>query len=47
MKGEAVQGDYEKPLTQAREAIAAQCDLMKKKEKVLSLTPSDTNSKVG
>jgi heterodisulfide reductase subunit C len=47
MKGEAAQGDYEKPLNQAREAIAAQCDLMKKKDKVLPLTPSDRRFKSG
>jgi len=41
MKGETVQRDYEKPLIQAREAIAAQCDLMRKKDKVLPLTPTD------
>ena len=41
MKEETVQRDYEKPLIQAREAIAAQCDLMRKKDKVLPLTPTD------
>jgi heterodisulfide reductase subunit C len=41
MKGETVQGDYEKPLIRAREAIASQCDLMKRKGKVLALTPAD------
>lgn len=47
MKGEMAQGDYEKPLIQAREAIAAQCDLMKKKDKVLPLTPTDRKFKSG
>jgi len=47
MKGETAQGDYEKPLIQAREAIAAQCDLMKKKDKVLPLTPTDRKFKSG
>lgn len=41
MKGERAQGDYERPLTQAREAILAQCDAMKKKDKVLHLIPMD------
>jgi len=41
MKEETVLKDYEKPLIQAREAIAAQCDLMKKKEKALPLTPAN------
>jgi len=44
MKEETVPKDYEKPLIQAREAIAAQCDLIKKKDKVLPLTP--TNKKL-
>jgi heterodisulfide reductase subunit C len=47
MKGETAQGEYEKPLIQAREAIAAQCDLMEKKDKVLSLTPPDRKFKGG
>jgi heterodisulfide reductase subunit C len=41
MKEETVWKDYEKPLVQAREAIAAQCDLMKRKDKVLPLTPTN------
>ena len=41
MREETVQKDYEKPLIRAREAIASQCDLMKRKEKVLPLTPAD------
>ena len=48
MKGETLQGDYEKPLIQAREGIAAQCDLMKEKDKVLPLmTPMDREFKSG
>ena len=47
MKEETVLRDYEKPLIQAREAIAAQCDLMKKKDKVLSLTPTDRKLQSG
>jgi heterodisulfide reductase subunit C len=47
MKGETAQGEYEKPLIQAREAIAAQCDLMKKKDKVLPLTPTDRKLQSG
>ncbi|HJX60339.1 MAG TPA: 4Fe-4S dicluster domain-containing protein [Thermodesulfobacteriota bacterium] len=41
MREETVRKDYEKPLIRAREAIASQCDLMKRKEKVLPLTPTD------
>jgi len=41
MKDETAQGDYEKPLTQAREAIASQCDLLRNKEKILPLTSAD------
>ena len=41
MREETVQKDYEKTLIQAREAIASQCDLMKRKEKVLPLTSAD------
>ena len=47
MKGETVQRDYEKPLTHAREAIAAPCDLMRKKNKVLPLTPANRNLQSG
>jgi heterodisulfide reductase subunit C len=47
MKGETVQRDYEKPLIQAREAIAAQCDFMRKKDKVLPLTPTDRRFQSG
>jgi len=41
MREETVRKDYEKPLIRAREAIAAECDLMRKKDKVLPLTPTD------
>lgn len=47
MKGETVAGDYEEPLTQAREAISAQCGLMKKKDEVLHLIPVDEKFKGG
>jgi heterodisulfide reductase subunit C len=47
MKEETVLKDYERPLIQAREAIAAQCDLMKKKDKVLLLTPPDRKLQSG
>jgi heterodisulfide reductase subunit C/nitrate reductase gamma subunit len=47
MKEETVQRDYEKPLIQAREAIAVQCDLMKKKDKVLPLTPTNRKLQSG
>ena len=41
MKDETAQGDYEKPLTRAREAIASQCDLLRNKDKILPLTPAN------
>jgi heterodisulfide reductase subunit C len=41
MREETVLRDYQKPLIRAREAIFAQCELMKAKEKTLTLTPSD------
>jgi len=41
MKGETAQGDYERPLTQAREAIASQCDLLRNKDKILPVTSAD------
>jgi heterodisulfide reductase subunit C len=41
MRGETTQGDYERPLIQAREAIASQCDLLRNKEKILPLTSTD------
>jgi len=47
MREETVQKDYERPLIQAREAIAAQCDLMRRKDKVLPLTPADRKFKGG
>jgi heterodisulfide reductase subunit C/nitrate reductase gamma subunit len=47
MREETILRDYEKPLIQAREAIAAQCDLMKKKDKVLTLTPADKKLQSG
>ena len=47
MKEETVQRDYEKPLIQAREAISAQCDLMKKKDQVLPLTPTNRKLQSG
>jgi len=40
MKEEMAQRDYEEPLTQAREAISSQFDLMKRKDRTLSLTPT-------
>jgi heterodisulfide reductase subunit C/nitrate reductase gamma subunit len=39
--------DYEKPLIQAREAIAAQCDLLKRKDEVLPLTPKNRKLQSG
>ena len=47
MREETVPKDYEKPLIRAREAIAAQCDLMKKKDKVLPLTSTDRKLQSG
>jgi len=41
MKEETTQGDYDRPLIQAREAIASQCDLLRHREKVLPLTSAD------
>jgi len=41
MKDETAQGDYEKPLTQARDAIASQCDLLRNKDKILPVTSPD------
>lgn len=47
MKEETVQGDYDQPLNQAREAILAQCGLMRKKDEVLRLIPVDPQFKSG
>jgi heterodisulfide reductase subunit C len=41
MKGETAQGDYERPLAQAREAISSQCDLLRNKDKILPLASAD------
>jgi len=41
MREETVLRDYQKPLIRAREAIAAECELMRTKEKALPLTPRD------
>jgi heterodisulfide reductase subunit C len=41
MKDETAQGDYQKPLTRAREAIASQCDLLTNKDKILPVTMGD------
>jgi heterodisulfide reductase subunit C len=47
MKEEMAQKDYEEPLTQAREAIFSQCDLMRIKERPLPLTPTDRKFQSG
>jgi heterodisulfide reductase subunit C/nitrate reductase gamma subunit len=47
MKEETTQRDYEKPLIQAREAIAAPCDLMRNKDQVLSLALTDRKLQSG
>ncbi len=41
MKDETTRGNYEGPLTRAREAIASQCDLLRNKDKILPLTSAD------
>jgi heterodisulfide reductase subunit C len=47
MREELVDDNYSAPLTRAREAIAAECDLMKPSEKPLALTPADREFKGG
>ena len=47
MKEEMGQRDYEKPLTQAREAISAPFDLMKRKDRTLPLTPTGRKLQTG
>jgi heterodisulfide reductase subunit C len=47
MREETVLRDYQKPLVRAREAIVAQCELMKAKDKALSLTPADKKFQSG
>jgi heterodisulfide reductase subunit C len=46
-KGETAQGDYERPLIQAKEAISSQCDLLRNKEKVLPLTSANRRLQSG
>jgi len=41
MRESIEQKDYQKPLDIAREAIAAECDLMRTPDKVVTLTPAD------
>jgi len=41
MRASIAPGDYHRPLERAREAISAECHLMKDKEKALSLSPPD------
>jgi heterodisulfide reductase subunit C len=47
MREETVRKDYEKPLIQAREAVVAQCDLMKRKDEVLPLAPTNRTLQSG
>jgi heterodisulfide reductase subunit C/nitrate reductase gamma subunit len=47
MKEETIPTDYEKPLIEAREAIAAPCDLMKKKDQVLPLASANRQLQSG
>jgi len=44
---EGVVDKYPEPLLRAREAVAAACDLMKRRDAVLPLTPSDKGFKSG
>ena len=41
MREDLVNGDYDRPLTRARDAIVAHCDLMMSRDKPLPLTPTD------
>ena len=47
MREELVDDNYPAPLIQAREAIAAECSLMKPSEKPLALTPTNREFKSG
>lgn len=47
MKGEVLLREYQKPLLQAREAILAQCGLMREKDRIIPLTPPDTPFQTG
>jgi heterodisulfide reductase subunit C len=47
MKEEMDQTEYQKPLMRTREAIVAQCERMRVKEKTLALTPSDKKFQSG
>jgi len=47
MREDLVQRDYGEPLIRAREAIVAQCDLMKRQDKTVSLTPTDRGFQSG
>jgi heterodisulfide reductase subunit C/nitrate reductase gamma subunit len=47
MREDLVNGDYGRPLTRAREAILAECDLMKREDKAVSLTPADRGFQSG
>ena len=47
MRESIPQSDYEKPLDLARETIAAECDLMKSRDKVVTLTSVESNLQNG
>ena len=47
MKEDLVQRDYGEPLIRAREAIVAECDLMRGRDKVLPLTPANRGFQSG
>ena len=47
MRAELVGDNYPAPLVQARDAIAAECDLMKPSERPLALTPTNREFKSG
>ncbi len=46
MKDAIPQDDYKRPLIQAKESIAANCDLMKDQDKLVILTPPDKDFQV-
>ena len=47
MKEDLVQRDYGEPLIRAREAIVAECDLMRRQDKALPLTPANRGFQSG
>lgn len=47
MRGEIDRGNYEKPMVRSREAILAGCDLMRKQDETLRLTPTNRGFQSG